>query len=179
MTVATISPAELERIRATTSLVLIDVRSPGEFASLHLAGSQLIPLEAFDPSELALPVAGGDGRIYLICGSGTRATVAAQRFKTRPDLTPVVLDGGIRSWSAAGLPVTRGRGAISLERQVRIAAGLLVLIGLVLGWRIQATWLLLSAAVAIGLVFAGISGTCGMASILLLFPWNRRPGTLV
>jgi hypothetical protein len=86
----------------------------------------------------------------------------------------VVLEGGITAWAGAGLPVVRGRKTMSLERQVRIAAGALVFIGSVFGYFVNPAFIALSAFVGAGLVFAGITDTCGMAMMLAKMPWNTR-----
>ncbi|MBO0696981.1 MAG: DUF2892 domain-containing protein, partial [Zavarzinella sp.] len=88
-----------------------------------------------------------------------------------PDVMNV--EGGTAAWAAAGLPVVRGRKAVSLERQVRIAAGLLVVLGAVLGWLVHPAFVGLSAFVGAGLVFAGVTDTCGMGMLLARMPWNR------
>ena len=88
------------------------------------------------------------------------------------------VEGGTLAWDQAGLPVSRGRKVISLERQVRIAAGLLVLTGAVLALTVHPWWAGLSAFVGAGLMFAGITDTCGMALMLARMPWNQvRPAT--
>ena len=83
------------------------------------------------------------------------------------------VEGGTLAWEKAGLPVVRGREVISLERQVRIAAGLLVVLGVMLGWLVHPGFLALSAFVGAGLVFAGLTDTCGMGLMLAKMPWNR------
>jgi hypothetical protein len=87
----------------------------------------------------------------------------------------VNVEGGTQAWDEAGLPVVRGQKAISLERQVRIAAGSLVLLGALLGYFAHPYWIALSAFVGAGLVFAGITDTCGMGMLLARMPWNQAP----
>ena len=152
--------------------LLLDVRTPVEHEQIHAPGATLLPLSEVDGesvSELA------NGRpVYLLCQSGNRARQAAQKLE-RAGLTSVtVLEGGMKAWEAAGLPVQRGRATISLERQVRIAAGTLVFTGVVLGFFVHPGFYGLSAFVGAGLVFAGITDTCGMGLILARMPWNTR-----
>ena len=88
--------------------------------------------------------------------------------------TAYVVDGGIEAWKQAGLPVARNaRAPLELMRQVQIAAGSLILLGAVLAATLSPWFLLLSGFVGAGLVFAGVSGFCGMALLLARMPWNR------
>ncbi len=113
------------------------------------------------------------GPVYLLCASGIRATKAAEQLKRAGLDDVVVVEGGTNAWAAAGLPVVRGRKTISIERQVRIGAGTLVLIGTGLGWFVHPAFFILSAFVGAGLVFAGVTDICGMAIVLAKAPWNR------
>ncbi len=175
MTIATISPAELAA--SGQPYTLIDVRSPGEFAAIHAQGAHLVPLDRFDPATLPATPGSAGKPVYFICGSGTRAATAAEKASAAGLIGAIVVEGGTSAWVIAGLPVVRGRGAIALERQVRIVAGALVLIGSALGWFVQPYFYVLSGFVGAGLVFAGITDICGMGLLLAKMPWNRaRPG---
>ncbi len=173
----TISPIELQNLLvAQPSLPLLDVRTPVEFAEVHVPQARNIPLDEIKPRELA-----GSGQIrkdqpvYLLCRSGQRATRAAERFAKEGFVEPVVVEGGTLAWIESNLPVTRGKSkVISLERQVRIAAGSLVLTGMLLGWFVHRGFYGLSAFVGAGLVFAGITDFCGMGLLLAKLPWNKR-----
>jgi rhodanese-related sulfurtransferase len=170
----TISPVELQNILTAQPLSpVIDVRTPMEFADVHVPQAQSIPLNELEPRSLALP---RDQPVYLLCRSGQRATKAAQKFVREGYLQPIVVEGGTLAWIEANLPVTRSEvKLISLERQVRIVAGLLVLIGIVLGWLVHGGFFGLSAFVGAGLVFAGVTDFCGMGLLLARMPWNKRP----
>jgi hypothetical protein len=110
----------------------------------------------------------------LICRSGSRSRQAAEAFEREGFANSVSVDGGTLAWERAGLPVVRGeRKAISLERQVRIAAGSLVVLGTALGAFVHPGFLGIAAFVGAGLVFAGITDTCGMGLMLAKMPWNR------
>jgi rhodanese-related sulfurtransferase len=152
---------------------LIDVRTPGEYAGVHAVGARLMPLSGLDPAAVAAARTGAAGTpIYVLCKSGMRATKAAEQL-IAAGIEAAVVEGGTDAWVAAGLPVVRGQGAISLERQVRIAAGLLVLGGAVLALTVNVWWLGLPAFVGAGLVFAGVTDTCGMGMMLGRMPWNK------
>lgn len=111
--------------------------------------------------------------LYVICRSGGRGQQACEKFTKAGFPNVVNVEGGTMACVEAGLPVVRGKKSISLERQVRIAAGSLVLLGAVLGWFVNTAFVGLSAFVGAGLVFAGIADTCGMGMILARMPWNQ------
>jgi rhodanese-related sulfurtransferase len=115
--------------------------------------------------------------LYVICKSGGRGQKAAEMFQQAGFANVVNVEGGTQACEGAGLPVVRGKKAISLERQVRIAAGSLVLIGAALAWLVHPAFIGLSAFVGAGLVFAGITDTCGMGLLLARMPWNQCHGT--
>jgi rhodanese-related sulfurtransferase len=172
----TISPIELQKLLAAQpSLLLLDVRTPVEFAEVHVPQARSIPLDELNPKELAAGEIRKDQPVYLLCRSGQRATKAAEKFVKEGFSLPVVVEGGTLAWLDANLPVTRGTAkVISLERQVRIVAGALVFIGVVLGWLVHPGFLGLSAFVGAGLVFAGITDFCGMGLLLARMPWNKH-----
>jgi rhodanese-related sulfurtransferase len=116
----------------------------------------------------------GQSACLLICRSGNRARQAAEKLKSSGLPSLEVLTGGVLAWDAAGLPLNRGTKSMSLERQVRIAAGALVFIGAALGYFVNPAWIALPAFVGAGLVFAGITDTCGMGMLIALMPWNNR-----
>ena len=173
----TISPIELQKLLAAKpDLPLLDVRTPVEFAEVHVPQARSIPLDEINPRELAGSAqVRKDQPVYLLCRSGQRATRAAEKFAKEGFTDPVVVEGGTLAWMEANLPVTRGKTkAISLERQVRIVAGSLVLAGVLLGWLVHPGFFGLSAFVGAGLVFAGITDFCGMGLLLAKLPWNTR-----
>ncbi|HEX4146066.1 MAG TPA: rhodanese-like domain-containing protein [Pirellulales bacterium] len=178
MSVASISPAALaQRRQEDPQLELIDVRTPVEFQEVHVEFARNIPLDVLDPKGVIAARNGSSGKpLYVICRSGGRGQKAAVMFEQAGFPNAVNVEGGTQACEAAGLPVVRGKKAMSLERQVRIAAGSLVLIGAVLAWLVHPAFIALSAFVGAGLVFAGITDTCGMGLLLARMPWNRRPG---
>jgi rhodanese-related sulfurtransferase len=169
-------PPELlhEKLLAGTRLCLIDLRTPVEFAAAHIVGARLKPLECFKPQELARELSQEPKPIYLICQAGTRAKQAGEKLKSAGFLECVLVEGGMGRWKEAGLPFERQPcRVISLERQVRIAAGALVLAGTLLGAFVHPGFLVLCGFIGAGLIFAGVSDKCGMAIILARMPWNQ------
>jgi rhodanese-related sulfurtransferase len=153
---------------------VIDVRTPAEYREVHAEVARNVPLESLDPhAVMNNRQAGADQPLYVMCRSGNRSTQACKKFLDAGYDQIVNVDGGTKAWEEAGLPVRRGQKTISLERQVRIAAGLLVLIGAVLGYFLHPGFIAISAFVGAGLMFAGITDTCGMAMVLARMPWNQ------
>ena len=155
-------------------IALIDVRTPAEHGEIHIANSRLMPLDRLDPTEVKAAAAQAE-QCVIVCRSGKRAEQAFQKLQAAGCGNLAILDGGVTAWEDAGLPVNRGAKAISLERQVRIAAGLLVLTGVILGTWVHPGFYGLSAFVGAGLTFAGITDWCGMGMLLAKMPWNQRP----
>lgn len=182
MTVRTIAPAALERrLRARPDLELIDVRTPAEFNEVHLPAARNLPLDRLDPGAWMRARRTGpesaDEPVYVICQSGARGAKACARFLEVGFPNVVNVEGGTLAAIEAGLPVIRGKGVMSLERQVRIAAGSLVVLSVLLAWLVHPVLLGLAVFVGAGLIFAGITDTCGMALLLARMPWNQRaPG---
>lgn len=156
-----------------SDLLLLDVRTPAEFEEIHVEGAVLHPLTDLNPDHVR-QLATGKRACVLICRSGGRARQAAERLAASGLAGLQVMTGGMQAWESEGLPVNRGRKTISLERQVRIAAGTLVFVGSVLGYAVNPAWIALSAFVGAGLVLAGVTDTCGMAMVLARMPWNTR-----
>lgn len=169
----TISPVELQKIIAAQPLSpVIDVRTPMEFAEVHVPSARSVPLDELKPGSLQLQK---DQPVYLLCRSGQRATKAAEKFAKAGFTQPVVVAGGTLAWMDANLPVTRSAvKIISLERQVRIAAGALVFAGVLLAHFVNYHFIWLSGFVGAGLVFAGVTDFCGMGLLLAKMPWNRK-----
>lgn len=170
--VSTVSVPQFAELKTLPARVqLIDVRSPSEYATGHIPGAVNMPM---DQVQSRLPDLEGEDAIVLVCQSGQRARMVAGLLEPcGKELR--ILDGGTSAWIKAGLPVvatsvTRW----SLERQVRFAAGLFALAGVVLALTVSLRWIYLSGFIGLGLTFSGISGLCPMGSLLGLMPWNRR-----
>jgi rhodanese-related sulfurtransferase len=150
---------------------ILDVREPAEFASEHISGAQSLPLGQIGAVRIA-PQPGE--KIILVCASGRRSGMACERL-TAEGMEVYSLTAGLSGWkSAGGLVETSARKVIPLERQVLLGAGFLVLIGVILSFLVHPYWIALSAFVGAGLMFAGLTGFCGMALLLARAPWNQR-----
>jgi len=170
MAIRTIPPAEAARL-LEQGAALIDIRSPDEHARERIGGARNIPLE-----QLSEDSAPGD-IIVFHCRSGMRTAQAADRLaKAAGSRNCYIVEGGLTAWGNAGLPIIEDRRApIEMQRQVMIAAGSLVLTGALLSLSLSPSWIWLAVFVGAGLTFAGLTGFCGMARLLALMPWNRRP----
>lgn len=171
----TISAQGLAELRIGGEQIdLLDVRTPVEFREVHVEFARNIPLDQLDPQTVMLDRNGSrDEPLYLVCRSGSRGEKACEKFRQAGYTNVVNVEGGTLACEQQGLPVIRGKKAISLERQVRIAAGSFVLLGVALGWFVHPAFFGLSAFVGAGLIFAGITDTCGMGMMLARMPWNR------
>jgi rhodanese-related sulfurtransferase len=175
MEIRTISPMGLREVFAAGGDVeLIDVRTPMEYRELHAESAKNIPLDQLDP---AVFIHAGDGSprkpLYVICRSGARGRQACEKLINAGCTDVINVDGGTLAWDSAGLPVVKGKKSMSLERQVRIAAGFLILLGSALSWFVHPGFIAIPAFVGAGLMHAGITDTCGMGLLLAKMPWNR------
>lgn len=161
-----------DAMTAGTSVRVLDVRTPGEFENRHIPGAYNVPLDQLAEHAPEL-CAFHDGMVALVCQSGQRATSAEALLREAGMPGVHVLEGGMTAWLHAGLPTRRTRARMSLERQVRIAAGTLVALSALAALLISPVWAALSAAVGLGLVFAGITDTCTMGMLLARLPYNR------
>lgn len=175
MSVPTISPLGLaQRRKAGQSCDLIDVRTPVEYREVHVEFARNVPLDQLDPESIMRARNGNSGEpLYVICQLGGRSQQACETFQKKGFANVVSVEGGTKACEQTDLPLIRGKKAISLERQVRIVAGSLVLIGVILGATIHPYFYGLSGFVGAGLLFAGISDTCGMGILLSKMPWNQ------
>lgn len=175
MATSSISPYELAELRkAGKRIELIDVRTPIEFREVHVEFARNVPLDQLDVAALMQSRNGSISEpLYVICRSGSRGQQACKTFLEAGFSNVINVEGGTMACLDAGLPVVRDKKTISLERQIRIAAGSLVLIGIILGWFVHPALVGLSAFVGAGLIFAGITDTCGMGMILARMPWNK------
>lgn len=166
-----LSPAEVASRLERGDAVLIDIREADEFARRHVAGALSRPLSGFEAAHLRI----NPGREAIFtCRTGNRTSANCARLQASVGGEAYVLEGGVDGWAAAGLPVVEDRKApLELMRQVQITAGLLVLLGIVLGFALAPALFGLAAFVGAGLIFAGVTGWCGMARLLAAMPWNR------
>lgn len=174
--IATISVNELSELCSKGDAVeVIDVRTPAEFQSVHCVHARNVPLESLDATAAWSKRTGSeDSPLYVICKSGGRSHKACEAFVKAGFSKVVNVAGGTDAWDQAGLAVNCGsQQRMSLERQVRIAAGFLVFLGAVLGYYVDPKFIGISGFVGAGLMFAGITDTCAMGMIIARMPWNQ------
>ncbi len=171
-TLTTLTPEALADRLSRRAAVLVDIREPDEFVRRHIKGALSRPLSALEAAHLKIE----PGRdVVFTCRSGMRTGANCARLADTVDGEAFVLEGGVDGWAAAGLPVeTNQKAPLELMRQVQIAAGSLVVVGVLLGLTVYPGFFGLSAFVGGGLTFAGATGFCGMARVLAAAPWNRR-----
>ena len=170
----TITPAELNgRLAAGGPVALLDVRTPGEFAAGHVPGAKLVPLGDLEAAaflrqhDAATP-------LYVLCQSGGRARQAIEKFRRAGFAGCVLVEGGTQAWLDAGLPVDRGPSrALSLIRQVQITVGFLSAASALLALTVSPRFAIIPLVTGCGLLFAGLTGYCGLALVLAKMPWNR------
>jgi rhodanese-related sulfurtransferase len=172
----TIKPLDAQTLRTwleQDEALLNDVREPAEFAGERIAGAHPVPLSAFDPARL--PDQAGK-KLVLMCQTGNRSAQAARKLVEAGSTNLWHLEGGLQAWKTAGFDTERSAHApLSLQRQVQLVAGSLVLAGTLLGAFASPWFLFLSGFVGAGLVFAGATNTCGLAMLLAKLPYNQRP----
>ena len=159
-----------DKRKQSQDILLIDVRTPAEYQSIHADGSMNHPMESLNLAKIPLAK---QGEIHVICQSGGRSIKVCQKLEAAGFTNIANIEGGTSAWHAAGLPVVEGKKVMSLERQVRIAAGSLVVIGAAVGQFVHPGGFGLSAFIGVGLVFAGVTDTCGMGMMIAKMPWNR------
>ncbi|MER5281150.1 rhodanese-like domain-containing protein [Streptomyces sp. NPDC002809] len=158
------------------TLVVIDVRTPGEYAGGHLPGAHNIPLDHLEHALPALREAAARSDLLVVCASGTRSQHAGTTL-SRSGIPAASLEGGTAAWASAGeelhRPATTSAPKWAMDRQVRLTAGSVVLLGLLLGQVLHPAFQLLSAGIAAGLVYSALSNSCTMATLLGKLPYNR------
>jgi rhodanese-related sulfurtransferase len=170
-----LTPAVALARLAAGAAVLVDIREADEFARSHVPGALSQPLSGWEAAHLQI-AAGHD--VIFTCRSGMRTAGACDRLAARVSGPAFVLAGGLDGWAKAGLPLAvDARAPLEIMRQVQIAAGSMVLLGVVLGFLVAPGWFGLAAFVGAGLTFAGVTGFCGMARLLMLAPWNLQPAS--
>lgn len=153
----------------------VDVRTSLEYREVRAVMARNIPLDAIDPHSVMKDRKGSEGEpLYVICKGGARGAKACQKFIDAGFTNVINVDGGTEAWVKAGLPVVRGKKAMSLERQVRIAAGFFVFVGAVAAMVTGNVYLVgVPAFVGAGLMFAGITDSCAMGMLIAKMPWNK------
>lgn len=171
----TITVHELAKRHAEGGVELIDVRTPLEFGEVHVESARNVPLDKLDPHAVMEDRNGAaDQPLYCICKSGTRGGKAQQKFHDAGFTNVINVEGGTEAWVAADLPVVRGQKVMSLERQVRIAAGFIVFAGAVAAIATGNVYFAgIPAFIGAGLMFAGITDSCMMGMLIAKMPWNQ------
>ncbi|HAC66122.1 MAG TPA: hypothetical protein DCF68_21960 [Cyanothece sp. UBA12306] len=169
--IKTIDSATLKELLDNETVNLVDVREPGEYAREKIQGAKLLPLSQFDPNK----VPKSDNKtLVLYCQSSNRSGQAAKQLLAAGFQEVTHLQGGLNTWKELGYPIEVNKNApIPIMRQVQIVAGTLVFSGTVLGAFVSPWFLILSGFVGAGLIFAGVSGTCAMANLLIKLPYNQ------
>jgi rhodanese-related sulfurtransferase len=170
-----IAPGELRRRLAEGApALLLDVRSPAEFAAVHVPGAKLIPLADLDPAALQKLRGAEETPVYVLCQSGGRARRAVEKLEADGIRGCVLVEGGTQGWMDAGLPVNRGPGGVlPLMRQVQITVGAVSASGAALALFVHPLFAVIPLVMGCGLLFAGLTGTCGLALLLAKMPWNQ------
>lgn len=170
----------LETFNNNNNLTIVDVRSHAEIETEHLKPCHPLPLQDLDQNSFDALLQKVEqnsqacDQVYLMCQSGKRAEMAVEKLNDNTTCQLIIIEGGMNAVKSAGANIHKGtRNVISLERQVRIAAGVLVMTGVALGYLVNPTFFYLSGFVGAGLTFAGITDTCGMAMVLARLPWNK------
>ena len=176
----TITSLEAEDLKARLArdeqLIIIDVRTPAEFESLHIRGAYNVPLSMLAEHTAEFASRFRDGEV-LVCQSGIRAEEARERLASAGLESASVLAGGTAAFADAGGDVVRGKKRWAMDRQVRMVAGSLVVAGFVGSRTIARPVGFLSAAVGAGLTYSALSDSCMMANALSKMPWNKTSVT--
>lgn len=175
-----VPPATLQRrMQAGETINLIDVRSPIEYKAGHALGAISLPLDELEPAELekriGVPAIGAEAPLYLTCQSGMRAKQAALKLQDAGYSNLVLVQGGTTAWEQAGLPMRRSGTNLSLEQQVQITIGSLLILKVIFGFAVSELFFVFAALIGAGLITAGLTRWCGMARLISLMPWNRQP----
>ena len=169
MALTSISP-ETARQLIDQGALLVDIRPADEYVREHISGARQASVEQLSRGTIGIASV---STVIFHCRSGYRTQINAQRLDACVACDTYMLEGGLNAWKRAGLPVVKGSMPLELQRQVQIAAGFLALAGFVLGVTASPWFHLLSGCIGAGLIFAGVSGFCGLARVLMKAPWNR------
>lgn len=170
-----IGPRELQRrLAAGSPARLLDVRTPGEHSAAHVPGAKLIPLDELDATAFCRERGGDCTPVYVLCQSGDRARRAVEKLERAGGQGCVLVEGGTQAWIDAGLPVNCGGSKVlPLMRQVQIMVGFLSATGAALALTVNTRYVFIPLVIGCGLLFAGLTGFCGLALLLAKMPWNK------
>lgn len=169
MPVKTVDPATLRQWLEQGSALLVDVREPAEHRSRNIAQARPVPLGKIDATQLP-----EGSRIVVHCLKGGRGASACEKLiRQNPKLEVYNLSGGIDAWAAAGLPIRTAGFALPLDRQVQITIGIVLVMASALALLVSPLFMLMTAAMGLGLFIAGTTGFCGLARVMAYAPWNK------
>ncbi len=174
MTIESIDVKTAQDWLSNNKAVLLDVREPAEHAADCIEYAELRPLSAISANDIPLNT---DKKIIVYCRSGQRSQTACDKYiKAHPNTTFYYLEGGILAWQKSGLKTIKKTTAniLPLDRQVQLTVGTMVFLGVILGYFISPMFLAIPLFFGAGLIFAGLSGTCGLAMLLAKMPWNQN-----
>ena len=167
--IQSISPLEAKRLFDEEGARLIDIREPEEYAHEHIEGAHLMPLSVF---TLLPPASDRERTAIFYCRSGTRTRGSAEILEIHGFADTYYIEGGLMGWEKAGLPIVRRKTPMPMSRQILMAAGTIIFILSLCAFFMPVfTWLTLF--VGANLLFAGYSGICLMANLLIHMPWNK------
>ena len=174
-TETSINPHELQRrLTAGQPAQLLDVRTPGEFDAAHVPEAKLIPLDELDAATFCRERGADATTVYVLCQSGGRAKKAIEKLERAGVRGCVLVEGGTQAWIDAGLPVNRGESRVlPLMRQMQIVVGFVSALGSALALTANPWFALLPLVTGCGLLFAGLTGYCGLVMVLTKMPWNK------
>jgi len=171
----TVTPPELKDLIDHRKVILFDIRSEDEFAAEHIPGAVLLPGDQIDEN---LRMILGEKDAVFYCSTGIRTKNATPVIESAGIGSPKILSGGLNAWRDSGMPIiaTAGTGVMSIPRQVQLIVGIMIfsLSAWILAGPSQVAYATL--AIGAGLAFAGLTGTCAMARVIMLMPWNRPSG---
>ncbi len=168
-----LTPEDAQKMANEKKGAFIDVRTVGEALAEHLPDSLFLPFDLVNKQRLQ-GMGVGEKTPILVCRSGSRAKQAAEELARQLD-DVAVLDGGIDRWKEKGMSLITGTKTIPLDRQVLVSAGSMIFLFMILGMLVSPLFFIVSLFMSGGMVFAGLTGACGMARILVMMPWNRKP----
>lgn len=168
-----VRPEQLKQWLDDDQVILVDIRTPAEHGTEKIPGSILVPMEGFDVQQL--PHSEGK-RMVFYCRTGNRSgRLGHKLLETRQMASVLHLNEGLEGWKRAGLPVEKGQSRkLSVMQQVQLTIGMMVLIGTLLGAFVSPWWLLLPGGASLGMILAGLTGSCALASMMAKLPYNQR-----
>lgn len=172
---SSISASELSALLHSGQPVdLIDVRSPAEYWAAHIPGAKLLPLDELNTTEICKQRASANKPLHVVCQSGARAGRAVEQLVKAGLKNCVLVSGGTDAWVQAGFPVNSNASKVlPLMRQVQITVGTISAIGAALALAVNPMFAAIPLVMGLGLLFAGVTGMCGLAFLLARMPWNK------